>query len=342
MDGAYAGSDSSYTFRDISANHELHATFAVNTYDIQIVVISEDSQVFFDTLFNVQCGMDTIVGVPLFHCFYVDSIDVNGVMDYDEDSVLIQDIHENMNVVFYLSREEFVLIASKQGNGTVSPMDTVLVSCDDAVTFTFTPDEGWYVQNLVVDGESLGTPASDSYTFYNVNDNHTIEIIFAPNVYVITASIDPIDAGNINPYGQVPVTYGDDQTFNITPFPGYEVIDVEVDGVSQGAISTYTFHHVDANHTIVAHLMTVGVEEISVNEEVNVWPNPVENVCHIQLTDVYNAEIQLFDIQGKLIFRKHVETSEVEIDFEGRPSGMYMLRIVTNCNVITTKKVIKK
>ena len=342
VDDVYEGAVSSYTFLDIADDHTLRAVFAQNVYDIRVMVVSEETEVFYDTLVNVLCGTDTLVGVPLFECFYVDSIDINGVMGYDEDSVLIQNVHEDMDIVFYLSREQFILVASKQGSGTVSPMDTVYAACDDAVTFTYTPDEGWYVENLIVDGESIGTPTNDSYTFYNIHEEHTIEVIFAPNVYIITSSIDPIDAGNISPYGQVPVTYGADQTFNIMPFPGYEVIDVEVDGVSQGAITTYTFHYVDANHTIVAHLMTVGVEESVVNEEISVWPNPVENVCHIQLPTMHNVEIQLFDAQGKLLLRNRVDANEVEIDFTGRPSGMYLLRVVSDGNVITTKKVIKK
>ena len=198
------------------------------------------------------------------------------------------------------------------------------------------------MENLIVDGESIGTPTSGDYTFYNIHENHTIEVIFSPNVYIITSSIDPIDAGHITPYGQIEVTYGADQTFNIEPFPGYQVVDVEVDGVSQGAVTTYTFHHVEANHTIVAHLQVVGVEEATANEEISVWPNPVENVCHIQLPGIHSVEIQLFDAQGKLLLRKYAEADEVEIDLSQRPSGMYLLRIVSDGNVIITKKVIRK
>jgi hypothetical protein len=341
-DEVYVGAVSSYTFRNIAENHTLRATFAVDFYDIHVTIVSEGSEVFYTNVVNVLCGTDTLVGVPLFYCYNVDSIVVNGAVEMGEDSLLVQNVHEDMDVVFYLSREQFLLVSSKQGNGTVSPMDTTYVSCDDEVTYTFTPDEGWFVQNLVVDGESLGTPANDSYTFYNIHENHTIEVVFSPNVYIITSSIDPIDAGNITPYGTTAVNYGEDQTFNIMPFPGYEVVDVEVDGVSQGAITTYTFYHVEANHTIVAHLMTVGVEEVTVNEEISIWPNPVENVCHIQLPNEHNTEIQLFDAQGKLVLRKQADADVVEIDFVGRPSGMYLLRVVSEGKVVSTRKVIRK
>ncbi|MCX6345150.1 MAG: hypothetical protein NT018_08745, partial [Armatimonadetes bacterium] len=45
---------------------------------------------------------------------------------------------------------------------------------------------------------------------------------------------------------------GGSQIFTITPNAGYLIADVKVDNVSQGAISTYTFSNVTANHTISA------------------------------------------------------------------------------------------
>ncbi len=42
------------------------------------------------------------------------------------------------------------------------------------------------------------------------------------------------------------------QTFTITPAANYKVSAVTVDGVSVGAVSSYTFSNVTANHTISA------------------------------------------------------------------------------------------
>ena len=48
------------------------------------------------------------------------------------------------------------------------------------------------------------------------------------------------------------VNYGADQAFTITPDACYHVADVLVDGVSVGAVTSYTFTNVTANHTIAA------------------------------------------------------------------------------------------
>jgi hypothetical protein len=68
--------------------------------------------------------------------------------------------------------------------------------------------------------------------------------------YTITASAG--SGGTINPSGSVSVALGGSKTFTITASEGYAVLDVLVDSVSKGAITTYTFSNVTGNHTIVA------------------------------------------------------------------------------------------
>src|SRR5439155_669986 len=58
--------------------------------------------------------------------------------------------------------------------------------------------------------------------------------------------------GSISPSGGVAVNCGSDQAFTITPASCYQVADVQVDGSSRGAITSYTFTNVTANHTITA------------------------------------------------------------------------------------------
>ncbi len=66
--------------------------------------------------------------------------------------------------------------------------------------------------------------------------------------YTITASAG--SGVNISPIGTVSVTEGNSRTFAITPDEDYRIASVLVDGVNQGAIRSYTFNHVTANHTI--------------------------------------------------------------------------------------------
>ncbi len=68
--------------------------------------------------------------------------------------------------------------------------------------------------------------------------------------YTITASAAA--NGSISPSGSVSVASGANQSFSISPNRGYRISNVTVDGRSVGAVSSYTFTNVTANHTIAA------------------------------------------------------------------------------------------
>jgi hypothetical protein len=75
----------------------------------------------------------------------------------------------------------------------------------------------------------------------------------SPTVYAdfgVTSSAGP--GGTISPSGSQFAYAGSSQTFTITADSGYKILDVVVDGVSKGPISTYSFTDVQANHEISA------------------------------------------------------------------------------------------
>ena len=72
--------------------------------------------------------------------------------------------------------------------------------------------------------------------------------------YTITASAG--SNGSISPLGSVRVNKGASQSFSITPNSGYKVSGVTVDGSSVGAVASYTFSNVQANHSISATFVT--------------------------------------------------------------------------------------
>ena len=72
----------------------------------------------------------------------------------------------------------------------------------------------------------------------------------AAQKYTITATAG--EGGSITPNGDVSVKEGASQTFAVAADNGYEIADVLVDGNSVGAVETYTFDEVKANHTISA------------------------------------------------------------------------------------------
>ena len=70
----------------------------------------------------------------------------------------------------------YTIKAAAGTNGSISPSGWTSVRDGRDQTFTITPDKGYAVAKVLVDGKSVG--AVKSYTFKNVTKDHTIEAIF--------------------------------------------------------------------------------------------------------------------------------------------------------------------
>lgn len=111
------------------------------------------------------------------------------------------------------------------------------------ITYTYTVTEADVKAEKVTNNVSVKskeTPGGEEGgTTTDVVGDYTIEASSGAN-------------GRIAPDGSVKVAAGADKTFTITADAGYHISDVTVDGVSKGAVSSYTFKDVRANHTIHA------------------------------------------------------------------------------------------
>ena len=117
-----------------------------------------------------------------------------------------------------------------------------------SVTVIATPNPGYSFTNWT-EGVTI-VSSNASYTF-TISQNRILVANFAINTYTITASAGA--NGTITPSGSVSVNPGANQSFTITPTnTTFHIADVLVDGSSVGAVPSYTFNNVTANHTISA------------------------------------------------------------------------------------------
>ncbi len=124
-------------------------------------------------------------------------------------------------------------------NGTTATQGLIAGS----TTFTITsPSAGTHILNAAYAAQGNFGAGLASGTL-------TVSQATAAN-YTITATAGP--HGSINPSGTVSVISGKDKAFTIKPDPKHTIKDVQVDGVSQGPVASYTFINVTANHTIDA------------------------------------------------------------------------------------------
>jgi probable HAF family extracellular repeat protein len=248
VDGVSIGAVTTYIFGNVTADHSIAATFVANpVYTISATAgaggaISPSGSV------AVSRGQNQSFSIVPATGYRVLDVTVDGASAGPRTSYLFTNVTADHTIAATFTPDVYVLSASSSGNGTISPVGDTTVSRGSSQTYNMTPAPGWHVLYVRVDSTNLGTPASHSFS--NVTMNHTIEVKFVPDTYTIMATAG--SNGSITPAGNVNVNSGASPTFTITPAAGYFVANVLVDGVSVGAVSSYTFPPVSGPHTIAA------------------------------------------------------------------------------------------
>ncbi len=262
VDGASQGAVSSYTFENVSANHEISAEFEENAADVTTYTLTASAaangSISPDGVIEVEAGSAKSFTITPNSGYHVKDVLIDGESQGAITSYAFEDIVDNhvIRAEFekdIVVKEVYTLTASAAANGSITPNGAIEVEEGSAKSFTITPAVGYHIKDVLVDGESKG--AVSSYTFENVMANHEISAEFEENAadvttYTLTASA--AEHGTITPSGAVQIAEGESQAFTITADDGYHIKDLLVDGASQGAIDSYTFENVMANHEISA------------------------------------------------------------------------------------------
>lgn len=181
-----------------------------------------------------------------------------------------------------LAINTYEIVATSGANGTITPSGTTTVEYGNNLTFNFTPDTGYMIDEVTVDNVVVGS--NPQYTFNNITANHTIHVTFEAipvNQHTITATAGP--NGTITPTGTQLVDEGDDITFTITPDQDYEIDTLWIDGVAVTPVLTYTFANVTANHIIHVTFKAIPVPQYTITASAG--PNGTVAPTGAQLVD---------------------------------------------------------
>jgi len=241
----------SYTFPAVTTNKTIVGTFAINTYTITPSISGGNGTISPATEQTVNYGDTPTFTFTPNTGYHLNTVTVNGTsVTPTGNSYTFPAVTTNKTIVGTFATDTFTIAPSiVGGNGAISPATNQTVNYGDTPTFTFTPNTGYYLNNVTVNG-TLVTPAGNSYTFPAVTTDKTIVGMFAINTYTITATNDTF--GAVTPAGVTTVNYGDTPTYTMTPNTGYHVTDVLVNGTSVGAVTSYLFPSVTTNKTISA------------------------------------------------------------------------------------------
>lgn len=149
-------------------------------------------------------------------------------------------------------KEIFYITATADSHSHITPSGTVPARFGNEQTFSLSVDSHYHLARFFVDGTAVPLPESLTYTFDDVQDDHTISVSSIIETYNISV-VQPAH-GSIWPNATKTVNYGDTPSYSITADSGYHVVNIKVDGGPVGASTSYTFNPIEADHTITAEI----------------------------------------------------------------------------------------
>ncbi len=190
------GEETTVTNKNLSINssvdmfYDLIEKAAENTYTVSITN-SGSQNILSVTLLKI-CDDPNAAFVPL------DAEDIAGILSVEvdediedkepEEDVKEEEPEEDEKVEIDFENDEwfwdmlnlvnskFAIIAEAYEGGSISKEGVTYVKYYNRITYTITPDEGYEVESVIVDGEDVG--AVRRYTFRQVKDDHTISVKF--------------------------------------------------------------------------------------------------------------------------------------------------------------------
>jgi hypothetical protein len=237
--------DGTYTFTNVKSNFTIGVSFVPITYTITVTQTANGS-IKPQTYNGFNGGNQTYI-IKANAGYHIADVLVDGSSVGTVTSYTFTNIQADHSITATFAENPPATITATAGaNGSISPSGSVTVLSGTNKTYSFTPDSGYRINQVFVDGVSKGTLSG--YTFINITaGDHTISVTFNPT---ITASAGT--GGTISPAGTSTVSSGGSKTYTIKANAGYQIADVLVDGSSVGAVTTYAFTNVTTPHTISA------------------------------------------------------------------------------------------
>jgi len=165
----------------MDGNKSVTANFTINTYTLGIIAINgsvaktpDQASYNHGTTVTLQATANTG------YSFANWSGDASGTSN---PITVVMDGNKSVTANFTINT--YTISASAGSNGQISPDGIMQVNYGASQTYTITPDSGYKISDVIVDGSSVG--AVTSYSFTNVIANRTISASFAIDEVDVTA-----------------------------------------------------------------------------------------------------------------------------------------------------------
>lgn len=234
----------------VKADRTVEAVFEPNTFTVTATA-GANGEVSPASPVQIIAGDSLTIDITPAANYHLDSLvvdgtplaNVNGMTSYT-----FTDIQAPHGLAAGFAVDTFTISAVSGANGQVTIPGSGVVAYGGSLTVTILPWDGYRLVDVLVDGAPVGP--TFSYTFDNIDADHTVVPVFEEILYTVTAAVT--EGGEVTPAGVTAVEQGAGQDYSIVPAAGYLVSEVLVDGNPVGPVDSYNFSNIDADHTISA------------------------------------------------------------------------------------------
>ncbi|MCQ2271839.1 MAG: choice-of-anchor J domain-containing protein [Bacteroidales bacterium] len=265
VDGENMYTANNYLFEYVEEHHYVAVTFVPNDYTITTNAyghgtVTDGMSFTYDpeSPVNYQFTATAEEGYHISAIVINDAtVDLTGVTD--TYTLTLEDVAANYVINAHFAINTYTVDVTAHNGGTTNIQGVVSYNYGENVTVIATADEGHYISSISIDGEVTEYTQDDNRTTYSIDfeaihENHVVIVDFGVQKFNITATVDAdANHGTINYASsfEANLSYGNSITLNFIPEENYQVSDVVVDGQSVGAVDSYEFANITADHNLV-------------------------------------------------------------------------------------------
>ncbi len=237
----------SYQFAGIYGDSVLEVHFAIDSVKLFADCNTNGYMIPSGTIEIPYGDSQEVLFIP-YQGNHVDSVYVNGRYIGRDTHYVFTNLCADSSIYVVFALDTFSIQASAAANGRIEPSGTLYLPFGSAQRYSITPETGYLIDSIFVNNEYAGNDST--YLFPYVSENATIYVTFKHQTFNVWAIAH--ENGSITPEDTSVVIYGSNLDLTITPDEYYKIADVHVNGVSVGAVSTYTLTNITKDVTIEA------------------------------------------------------------------------------------------
>ncbi len=213
-----------YTFTDVQDDHTIRAEFVLRRFTITATA-GPGGSITPSGAIEVVFGSDRWFLIQANEGYQIKDVLVDGItvgeVPLHTYIYTFEEVQDDHTIEARFEQKAHTITATASVGGSITPSGEVNVAHGSNQAFAISPDEGYHIDDVLVDEISIG--AVSSYVFFNVTKDYTIHADFAINTYTLIYKAG--ENGVLTGATEQTVEYGQDGTpVEAHPYEGHHFV----------------------------------------------------------------------------------------------------------------------